>query len=135
MKNVVVIKRIAIGVLAALTVSACQTVSMPKLDFIKTAEFNEEAANIDPSFPSVKDAPVAPTDVRSAAQWDNDVRELQALRDIARPIDVEPPFTRSDGEAEFETLKAKAQAYKKDDPASGPVQGFPDYKPEYKPRR
>ncbi len=135
MKNAVVIKRIAIGLLAAVTFSACRTVSVPQFDFVKTPEFSEDAANIDTSFPSVKDAPEAPSDVRSAKQWDNDVRELQALRNAARPIDVEPPFTEVDGEARFETLKAKAQAYKKDDPASGPVQGFPDYRPEYKPRR
>ena len=135
MKNAVVMKRIAIGLSVTTVLCACQTVSVPKLDFVKTPEFNDEAANIDKSYPSVSDAPAAPTDVRSAAQGDNDVRELQALRDAAGPADAASSLTQSDDEARFEALKAKVQAYKKDDPVSGPAQGFPDYRPAYKPRR
>ena len=129
MENNLLVKRIVICLSAAITLSACQTVSLPKLDFVKTPEFSEDAANIDPSFPRVDDAPEAPTDVRSAKQWDKDVRELQALRDEDRPFGQEQSLTRAQGDARFEALKAKAQAYKKDDPASGPVDGFPKYRP------
>lgn len=121
------IKRLVIGLSAAITLSACQTVSVPKFDFVKTPEFSEDAANIDPSFPSVDDAPEVPTDVRSAQEWDKDVRVLQELQKNA--LGVEPSLSETEGDARFEALKAKAQAYKKDDPASGPVEGFPKYKP------
>ena len=127
MENRVLIKRLVIGLSAAITLSACQTVSVPKFDFVKTPEFSEDAANIDPSFPSVDDAPEVPTDVRSAQEWDKDVRVLQELQKNA--LGVEPSLSETEGDARFEALKAKAQAYKKDDPASGPVEGFPKYKP------
>ena len=127
MENRVLIKRLVIGLSAAITLSACQTVSVPKFDFVKTPEFSEDAANIDPSFPSVDDAPEVPTDVRSAREWDKDVRVLQELQKNA--VGVEPSLSETEGDARFEALKAKAQAYKKDDPASGPVEGFPKYKP------
>ena len=54
---------------------------------------------------------------------------MQALRDGARPFGDEDTLTQAQGDARFEALKAKAQAYKKDDPASGPVDGFPKYRP------
>ena len=127
MENRVLIKLLVIGLSAAITLSACQTVSVPKFDFVKTPEFSEDAANIDPSFPSVDDAPEVPTDVRSAREWDKDVRVLQELQKNA--LGVEPSLSETEGDARFEALKAKAQAYKKDDPASGPVEGFPKYKP------
>ena len=127
MENRVLIKRLVIGLSAAITLSACQTVSVPKFDFVKTPEFSEDAANIDPSFPSVDDAPEVPTDVRSAREWDKDVRVLQELQKNA--LGVEPSLSETEEDARFEALKAKAQAYKKDDPASGPVEGFPKYKP------
>lgn len=129
MKNAALIKRIVTGLTAALTLSACQTVAMPKLDFIKTPEFSEDAANINQSFPNVEDAPDAPTDVRSDKQWDKDARDLQALRNDRRPVISDEGVTEADDRARFEKLKAKAQAYKRGDPASGPVQGFPPYKP------
>ena len=123
------ISRIATAMMACLAVSACQTVKMPKLDLVKSPEFSEDAANIETDYPRIKDAPFAPTDIRSAIQWDKDVQALQSLRDTASSIDAEPGLSKSDAEARFEELKAKAQAYKKDDPAKGPVEGFPNYKP------
>ena len=65
--------------------------------------------------------------MRSAREWDKDVRVLQELQKNA--LGVEPSLSETEGDARFEALKAKAQAYKKDDPASGPVEGFPKYKP------
>lgn len=121
--------RIAIGIGACLMMSACQTVKMPKIDILKSPEFSEDAANINKDFPRVKDAPLAPTDIRSDAQWDKDARAMQALRENPGSIEPAPPIDESTAKAEYEALKAKAQAYKLDDPATGPVQGFPDYKP------
>ena len=129
MMNWVLISRIATAITACSALSACHTVKMPKFDLVKSPEFSEDAANISKSYPRVKDAPLAPADIRSDAQWDKDVRDLQALRDTSSPIEVEPGLSEAEAARRYEELKAKAQAYKKDDPASGPVQGFPNYKP------
>jgi len=109
--------------------AGCQTVKMPKIDIMKSPEFREDAANIAKDYPRVKDAPTVPDDIRSDAQWDKDARALQNLRETSIRGEIEPGLTEAEAEAKFEALKAKAQAYKKDDPATGPVQGFPDYEP------
>jgi len=107
--------RVALGLGACLTMSACQTVKMPKLDLMKSPEFSEDAANIEKDYPRVKDAPLAPTDIRSDVQWDRDARAMQALRKRPDLIENQPGLTETDAQAEYETLKAKAQAYKLDD--------------------
>jgi len=109
--------------------AGCQTVKLPMLDVVKSPEFSEDAKNIDPDYPRPMDAPPAPDDIRSDAQWDRDARSLEKLRESSIRGEMSTTITRAESEAEFETLKAKAQAYKKDDPVSGPVEGFPDYKP------
>ena len=119
----------AVAFAAALTLSACQTVKMPKIDIMKSPEFSEDAANIDKKFPRVKDAPAAPTDLRSDAQWDDDARAMQALRKSSISIEATAGVTEADAQAEYEALKAKAQAYKLDDPATGPVDILPDFEP------
>jgi len=121
--------RIVTCAVAFAALSACQTVSMPSLDFVKSPEFSEDAANIATDFPEPEDAPLEPTDVRSRAQWDRDARAILALRNRPRGIADQGALTVNQGDARYEELKAKAQAYKKDDPASGPVEGFPKYKP------
>jgi len=125
------IMRITTAVILTATLCGCQTISVPKIDIMKSPEFAEEAANFakEKDFPSVQDAPQEPTDIRSAEQWDKDVRSLQALRDGDGEVQMESGPTDRQATAEFNRLKAKAQAYKKDDPKSGPVQGFPDYMP------
>ena len=122
--------RIAALAVASLSLTACQTVKMPKLsDLVKSPEFSEDAAKISQDFPRVKDAPFEPTDIRSDAQWDKDANAILALRDKPNQISSESGLTAAQAEAEYEKLKAKAQAYKKDDPAAGPVEGFPKYEP------
>lgn len=96
---------------------------------MKSPEFSEDAANISKEYPRVKDAPLAPTDIRSDNQWDRDARAMLKLREKNGTTGTMPGITEAEAEAEYEALKAKAQAYKKDDPATGPVEGFPDYKP------
>lgn len=123
------IKRIAVCTVTGLLLAGCQTVKMPSIDIMKSPEFSEDAANIAKDYPRVTDAPSAPTDIRSDKQWDDDARALQKLRDSSVRSDMEPGLTEAEAEAEFEALKAKAQAYTKDDPVTGPVQGFPDYEP------
>lgn len=99
------------------------------IDLMKSPEFADDAANFAKDYPRVKDAPLAPTDIRSDRQWDNDAKAMLALRDSALPKQSDLALSEAEVQAEFEALKAKAQAYKLDDPATGPVQGFPDYKP------
>ncbi len=105
-----------IFVVAALSLSACATVKMPNLDFLGSG-FEEDAKNIDPSIPSVDEAPSIPTDVRSASEWDNSARAMLSIRDGFEVPDVsDEQLTPEELEQRFEDLKAKAQAYKADDP-------------------
>jgi hypothetical protein len=121
--------RILLASLLGLTLAACQTVTMPKIDLMKSSEFSEEAKNIETSYPRVKDAPLAPDDIRPAEQWDQDAIALQRLRDEKGQYSLVSGPDPEQSKAEFDALKAKVQAYKKDDPATGPIQGFPAYKP------
>ena len=124
------ILRIASAAAVTFALAACQTVKVPKFaDLVKSPEFDEDAAKISQDYPKVKDAPFEPADIRSDAQWDKDANELLALRNQDDKIGVELGPSAAEAEARYEELKAKAQAYKKDDPASGLVQGFPKYKP------
>ncbi len=123
------IHRVILVSIVALSLSACNTVKMPKIDLLKSPEFSEDAANIAKDYPKVKDAPSEPDDIRSAAQWDRDAKVLQNLRAKEAGFDLEPGPTAAESKAEFDALKAKVHAYKKDDPISGPVEGFPDYEP------
>ena len=126
--------RIIFCAAAVASLCSCQTIKIPNVDIMKSPEFSEEAANFakEKDYPDVKDAPLAPTDIRSDEQWDKDVRVLLDLRGDDSISPAEPGPTIREADAEFERLKAKAQAYKKDDPITGPVQGFPNYEP---PRR
>jgi len=103
-------------VTAAASLSACTTVRMPDLDFLKLPEFRDEANNIK-GYPKASDAPTAPTDVRNATVWDTEAKKLMAERDsFNAPASVES--TKSDTEIarEADALKAKVHAYKADDP-------------------
>ncbi len=123
------ISRILLACMLSLGLCACQTVRMPKIDIMKSPEFSEEAANISKSYPRASDAPETPDDIRTAGQWDKDARALQKLRTDAGKFAIESGPDSAESKARFDTLKAKAQAYKNDDPKNGPVQGFPDYEP------
>jgi len=99
-------------------------------DIMKSPEFTQDAANIGTEYPDIQDAPAAPTDIRSDKQWDKDARSLLALRDDTGRIPMEVGPTEAEANRQYESLKAKAQAYKLDDPATGPVQHpIPNYKP------
>lgn len=127
------INRLVMVFAAALCLASCQTVSFPKIENImKSPEFSEDAANIGEDYPDINEAPSAPTDIRSDKQWDDDARGLQALRDDSGRITMESGPSDAEATRQYERLRAKAQAYKKDDPRSGPV---PPTIPNYKPRR
>jgi len=104
----------ALGAVAVL--SGCSTVRIPNVDFLKLPEFREDANNIK-DYPKVSDAPLAPTDVRSAAQWDADAKAIIAKRDAERAAGeiADAPVVPLSPE-EQAALKAKVRAYKLDDP-------------------
>lgn len=122
------ILRLAMAAFATVSFSACHTVKIPKIEVAEMPEFSSDGGEIQSDIPRVKDAPPAPTNLRSDKQWDKDARALEKLRESPLNVEMEAGPTNAEGQAYFDDLKAKAQAYKKDDPATGPVQGFPEYK-------
>ena len=107
---------ICLAVSGAIMLSACQTVSLPKMDLIKLPEFRKEIENL-AKLPEVKDAPPEPTEVKSADDWDNRAKQV-----IAKGENFNPPQDYSDYKTEeqisteIEELKSKVDAYKSDDP-------------------
>lgn len=102
---------------AALAMSACSTVKMPNMDFLRLPEFREAAAKLVDGFPEVSDAPSRPEDVRSAAEWDAAARSLIAQRErLSVPMDGAAPMSEAELDAEVERLKAQIRRYKLDDP-------------------
>lgn len=105
-------------IIAAAALSACSTVKMPNLDFLKSSEFEEEAKNIG-DYPSVADTPSAPTDVRSGSVWDVEAKKLMKERDDfneGRAGVQEPAKSEAELARELAALRAKARAYQADDP-------------------
>lgn len=103
---------------AAASLTACSTVSMPNLDFLKSSEFEEDAKNIG-DYPSIADTPSAPTDIRSASLWDIEAKKLMKERDefnASRAGLQEPVKSDAELERELAALRAKARAYQADDP-------------------
>lgn len=102
--------------LTTLFVSGCTSLKGPDMDFIKFPEFKEEAENIG-GYPSVEDAPLTPTDVRSDAQWDKDAKKIMAKRDGFGPIpEGEPMETDAKFNRKVDELESKVEEYKLDDP-------------------
>lgn len=101
----------------AAAICGCTTVKMPNLDALKLSNFKEEAARLEANTPNVGDAPRAPTDIRSDAEWDGDVRAMIDIRDdfVSMKTPIEPS-DNVDVDAEFAQAKARVQAYKLDDP-------------------
>ena len=106
-------------ILAAASLSACSTVKMPNLDFLKSLGFEEDDAENLGEYPSIADTPTEPTDVRSAAVWDAEAKKLIQERDAfnAAKSGIDAP-AKSEAELEREAaaLRARVQAYKLDDP-------------------
>ncbi len=96
--------------------SACSSVSLPNVDFLKLPEFQEEAKNVK-DYPNISEAPALPTDLRSASAWDTAANDLISARDgFAIPEDAQPAKTEAEILNEFKELREKVNAYKKDDP-------------------
>jgi len=105
-------------IIAAASLSACSTVKIPNLDFLKASAFEEDAKNIG-GYPSISDTPTAPTDVRSAALWDIEAKKLLKERDAfnnGRAGPQEPAKSEVELARDLAALRAKARAYQADDP-------------------
>lgn len=105
------------ALLIAIGLSACASMNVPDIG-------NELAAfkdtRIDGDYPDADDVPVAPTDIRSANDWDQAAEELIAMREAfdipGGPVDA---MSQAEIEAEFERLSQEVHAYKADDPVGG----------------
>ena len=105
-------------ILAAASLSACSTVKMPNLDFFKSLGFEDDTKSLS-EYPSIADTPTAPTDVRSAQQWDSEAKKLMQERDAfntERGEFSEAPKSADELAREAAALRARVHAYKADDP-------------------
>jgi len=106
-------------VLTALSgLSACSTVKVPNIDFVKLPGFEKEAENIG-GYPNAAEAPEAPTDTRSKSAWDSAAKDIIRQRDgfVIPSTGNDPIKTDAQIEQELQRLKEKAREYKLDDPA------------------
>lgn len=109
--------KIALASVSLLGLSACASMDLPEFDFMEESEFSDEVAELDSNFPSPEETPDIPTDVRSAAAWDQSAREMEALYDQIDVPELEPGLNEDDFDREFETAQQAAEAYKADDPS------------------
>ena len=106
-------------ILAAASLSACSTVQVPNLDFLKSLGFEADEAKDLGEYPDIADTPSAPTDVRAAALWDVEAKNLIQERDAfnaAKGTIDEPTKSEADLAREAAALRAKVRAYQDDDP-------------------
>jgi hypothetical protein len=89
---------------------------MPNIDFMGSSEFEEEARNIDQTIPDAADAPAIPTDTHNAEQWDEAAKSMTRIKNGFSLPDVAEPQTSEELEREFQSQKARVEAYKADDP-------------------
>lgn len=104
---------LSLCVMAAM-LTGCSTVKLP---MAKLAEFGEAAKKLNQDFPDVADAPAAPLDMPSAAEFDASAKRLMAVRDgLITPDDSGAAKTKAEFDAEYERRRAYVNAYKADDP-------------------
>lgn len=97
--------------------SGCSTVKVPDIDFLKLPEFREIVKNNQTNVPDVSEVPAEPDNVRADKVWDADAQRLLALRDgLTVPESELATLSQEEIDAEYARNKAKAQAYKLDDP-------------------
>jgi len=111
-------RKIEISALLAIALfgTACSTVKVP--DIVDLPEFREEAANVENlEYPDPAQAPSAPSDIRSAEQWDTSAKALIQKRESIN-VPPESPDALTDPEIiqEIDALKNKVKEYKVDDP-------------------
>ncbi len=98
--------------------SACASIKMPNMDFIKfpdfRKEFKKDAENIG-DFPKVENAPQKPDDIRSDAEWDRAAKDIMNIGDDFTISDA-GGMSSAEIEKEMQRLGKKVEEYKLDDP-------------------
>jgi len=101
--------------LSVIGLSGCASIDLPELDMLDRA-FRDTEVDLE-DFPSIKDAPVAPTDIRLTQEWDAEAKAIITERDqFDPPAPVDPTLQERTVE-DIEALKARVRAYKVDDPS------------------
>ncbi len=113
MKNVMTL---AASILAPVALSACSSSFLPSAEQLKLKEFRENIAALDDDYMSGKDLPSAPTEIRSAAEWDAAARDMEALGANFEVPETDDPMTDAEFQREFDRLQAAVLEYRKDDP-------------------
>ena len=96
----------------------CSTVKLP---IAKLSEFGDAAKKLNQDFPDVADAPSAPSDIPSAAEFDASAKRLMAVRDgFTVPggdvSDDGQAKTKAEFDAEYQRQVNRVNAYRADDP-------------------
>ena len=105
---------------AAGSLSACQTVKIPDFEFMNLLEEGFEQASSIGETPDYAATPAAPTNIRSADDWDAQAKALIYERDANNVQGTEfIPKTDAQIAQEKAALKARVHAYKADDPVGG----------------
>lgn len=109
-------KLIIIAALTAMSLSACASVKIPKLDLGKLPGFNSSDEDLG-EFPKLADAPALPEEVRSAKNWDKTANDIIKKRDnFNAPAEPNRPKTAQQIEREIDRLTDAVNAYRADDP-------------------
>ncbi|MEM7730095.1 MAG: hypothetical protein AAF311_12600 [Pseudomonadota bacterium] len=96
--------------------SACASVDLPDIDFMGQSDFSDDIAQLDQSYPGADETPDRPVDVRTAAEWDQTARDMQALYDLPEAPNTAPALTPEEFERQFERAREETGQYKQDDP-------------------
>jgi len=110
------IKHIALPAILAVTLSACASVKLPKLDLVKLPDFRKESENLG-EFPELANAPELPEGVRTAEQWDETINDIIKSRDgFNTPAEHDRAITAAEVDSEINRLTNAVNAYRADDP-------------------
>ena len=110
-------KRHLFLLIAATALSACASVDLPSLEFMGQSDFADEIEALDPDYPSLDETPDLPMGVRSAGEWDQDAREMEALFDAFDAPEPGDAMSDDEFDAAFAAAQAQAKAYQADDPS------------------
>lgn len=110
------VKHILLVSLCGFLLSAC-TAKLPDFNMPSLSDFKESASNLTKGYPKPAEAPVRPSDLRSADAWDESAKALVDKRSaFVVPEETFMPESPEAVASEIATLKAKVHSYKLDDP-------------------
>ena len=107
--------RLAVIVIAAVSLSACSTVRLPDLG-MEMSEFRESLDRLDDNYIQADELPSRPTDIRSAAEFDRAATDMIRLRDGFTVPEGDAGLSDAEFDAAYQAAQDYADAYKDDDP-------------------